>query len=152
MATKRELTQADDRAWATFLETVESLNDEQLIEVGYYPDEGWSVKDLIAHIGFWMTEAANQLERMRFGTYVPNTAEADLLNTQCFEANHDVPLPIVRAECFAAHTRMCQELDALPDLDGEAEEWFSESADRHYGEHQPRLEEWVAELRSRAGS
>jgi len=152
VATKRELTQADDVGWATFIETVESLNEDQLIEVGYYADEGWSVKDLMAHIGFWMTEAANMLEQMRFGTYVPRTAESDVLNKQCYEANHDVPLPIVRAECFAAHTRMCQELDALPELDSEAEEWFSESADRHYAEHQPRLVEWVAELRSRAGS
>src|SRR5262245_27860983 len=152
MATKRELTQADDRGWATFIQTVESLNDEQLVEVGYYPHEGWSVKDLMAHIGFWMTEAANMLEQMRFGTYTPRTDESDVLNKQCFEPNHDVPLPIVRAECFASHTRMCQEFDALPELDSEAEEWFSESADRHYAEHQPRLVDWVAELRSRTGS
>ena len=152
MTTKRELAAADDRGWATFLETVESLTGEQLVEVGYYPDEGWSVKDLMAHIGFWMTEAANQLERMRFGTYTPTTGDADVLNKQCYEANRDVPLPVVRAECFAGHTRMCQELDALPELDGEAEEWFTESADRHYAEHQPRLDEWATELRSRSGS
>jgi hypothetical protein len=152
MATKRELTEAEDRAWATFVQAIESLNDEQLAEVGYYRDEGWSVKDLVAHVGFWMAEAANQLERMRFGTYVPTTGESDVLNRQCFEANRDMPLPIVRAECFAAHTRMLQELDALPELDGEAVEWFTESADRHYAEHQPRLDEWASELRSRAGT
>ena len=152
MTTKRELTTAEDAAWATFLQTVESLNEEQLMEVGYYPDDGWSVKDLIGHVGFWMSEAANMLEQMRFGTYVPGTADADTLNKESYEANRDVPLSIVRAESFAAHTRMLQELDALPELDTEAEEWFTESADRHYAEHQPRLEEWVAELRSRAGS
>jgi hypothetical protein len=152
VTTKRELTQADDHGWATFIQTVESLTDEQLVEVGYYPEEGWSVKDLIAHIGFWMTEAANRLEQMRFGTYVPGNAESDTLNKECYEANRDVPLPVVRAECFAAHTRILQELDALPELDGEAVEWFTESADRHYDEHRARLDEWVAELRSRAGS
>jgi hypothetical protein len=152
LTTKRELTAAEDRAWATFIQTVESLNEEQLVEVGYYPEEGWSVKDLMAHVGFWMTEAANQLERMRFGTYTPTTGDADKLNKECYESNRDVPLPIVRAECFAAHTRICQEFDALPELDGEAEEWFTESADRHYAEHQPRLVQWAAELRSRAGS
>src|SRR4029077_5459475 len=114
VTTKRELTEADDRGWAAFLQTIESLNDEQLVEPCYFPDEDWSVKDLIAHIGFWMTVAADKLEQMRFGTYVPANVEADTLNKECFEANRDVPLPIVRAECFAAHTRMCQELDALP--------------------------------------
>lgn len=152
MATKREMTQADDRGWATYIRTIESLNDQQLVEPGYYPEEGWSVKDLIGHIGFWMTMAADQLERMRLGTYVPTTGDADVLNRQCFEANRDVPLPIVRAECFAAHTRILQELDALPELDFEAEEWFVESADRHYAEHQPRLDEWAIELRARVGA
>jgi hypothetical protein len=152
VATKRELTLAEDRGWALFIGTVESLNDVQIVETGYYPDQGWSVKDLMAHIGFWMTEAANKLEQMRFGTYDPATVDAETLNKECFEANRDVPLPLIRAECFAAHTRMLQELDALPELDGEAEEWFTESAERHYGEHQPRLDEWVAVLRSRAGS
>jgi DinB superfamily len=152
VTTKRELTEADDRGWARFIRTIESLNDEQLVEVGYYLEEGWSVKDLTAHIGFWMTEAANRLEQMRFGTYDPAAVDAETLNKEFYEANRDVPLPIIRAECFSAHTRMLQELDALPELGSEAEEWFTESADRHYSEHQPRLDEWAAELRSRAGS
>ena len=71
MATKRELTQADDRGWAVFIGTVESLDDEQLRRDRVLPRPGWSVKDLIAHIGFWMAEAANKLERIRFGTYGP---------------------------------------------------------------------------------
>jgi len=41
VATKRELTLADDRGWALFIGTVESLNDEQIVETGYYPDQGW---------------------------------------------------------------------------------------------------------------
>jgi hypothetical protein len=152
VATKRELIEADDRAWTLFIQTIESMSDEQLVEPGYYPDQGWSVKDMMAHVGFWMTEAANMLEQMRFGTYRPVTGDTDTLNKQCFEANRDVPLPMVRAELFAAHTRMLQELDALPELDAEAEEWFEESAHKHLEEHQPRLDEWAAELRSRARS
>jgi hypothetical protein len=152
MATKRELVEADDRAWALFLATVESLSEEQLLEPGYYLHEGWSVKDLIGHIAFWMTMAADQLERMRLGTYVPTTGDADVLNRQCYEVNRDVPLSIIRAGVFAGHTRILQELDALPEIDGEAEEWFVESADRHYAEHQPRLDEWAIELRARVGA
>jgi hypothetical protein len=152
MATKRELVEADDRAWALFLATVESLSEEQLLEPGYYSDEVWSVKDLIGHIGFWMTMAADQLERMRLGTYVPTTGDSDVLNKQCYEVNRDVPLSIIRAEAFAGHARMLQELDALQEIDREAEEWFAESADVHCGQHQQRLDEWAAELHARAGA
>jgi Mycothiol maleylpyruvate isomerase N-terminal domain len=152
MATKRELVEADDRAWALFLGTVESLSGEQLVEPGYFADEGWSVKDLIAHIAFWMTIAANKLEEMRLGSYRPGDTDTEALNKEGFEANKDMPLPIVRAECYSAHTRMLQELDALPEVDREAEEWFAESADVHCGQHQPRLDEWAAELRARAGA
>jgi hypothetical protein len=152
MATKRELMAADDQGWAVFLGSVESLSEEQLVEPGYYTDQVWSVKDLIAHIAFWMTEAANQLEEMRFGTYRPGTVDSEALNKECYDANRGVPLPIVRAEVFAAHTRMLQELDALPELDGEAVEWFAESSNIHYAQHQPRLDEWAAELRARAGA
>jgi hypothetical protein len=152
MATKRELVEADDRAWAQFLATVGSLSEDQLVEPGYYADEGWSVKDLIAHLAFWMTLAANKLEEMRLGSYHPMDTDTDAVNKEAFEVNRDVPLPIVRAESYSAHTRMLQELDALPEIDREAEEWFAESADVHCGQHQPRLDEWAAELRSRAGA
>jgi hypothetical protein len=152
VATKRELIEADDLAWARFLGTVESLSDEQLVESGYYPAENWSVKDLVAHIAFWMAVAADKLEEMRLGSYVPGDTDSTALNAECYEANKDVPLPVVRAECFAAHARMLRELDALPELDREAEEWFAESADVHCGQHQERLDEWAAELRSRDGT
>ncbi len=150
MATERELVVADDRAWARFLETVESLTEDQILEPGYDRTAGWSVKDLTAHIAFWMTEAANMLERIRLGTYRSEPLDTDAMNLLCFETNKDVPLPLVRAECFAAHTRMLQELDALPDVTPDAVEWFSESSFTHCAEHQPRLDEWAAELRSRA--
>jgi hypothetical protein len=150
VATKRELVEADDRAWARFLDTVESLAEEQILEPGYYPDGGWSVKDLIAHIAFWMTEAANKLEQIRMGTYRSEDIDTDAMNLLCFETNKDVPLPLIRAECFAAHTRMLQELDALPEISPDAEEWFAESAYVHCADHQPRLDEWTVELRSRA--
>ncbi len=107
MATKRELTLADDRGWALFIGTVESLNDEQVAETGYYPDQGWSVKDLMAHIGFWMTEAANMLEQMRFGTYDPAAVDAETLNKRVLRGQ---PRPVrspSSARSASPRTRAC---------------------------------------------
>jgi DinB superfamily len=150
--TKAEMVRQEDAAWALFESVIESLNAEQILEPGYYPDDGWSTKDLIAHVGSWMAEAASMLERIRFGTYGPDTRGTDDLNKEFFEANRDLPLDVVRAECHSARARILQEWDALPEVTTEALEWFEESAARHCAEHQPRLEEWAAELRARAGA
>ena len=152
MSTKAEMVQREDEAWARFEGVIESLTEEQAVEPGYYAVDGWSVKDLIAHVGSWMAEASNMLERMRFGTYAPDARDTDDLNKEFFEANRDLPLDVVRAECHSARTRILQEWDALPQLTTEAVEWFEESAAKHCAEHQPRLEEWAAELQTRASA
>jgi hypothetical protein len=148
MATKRELCEADDAGWDQFLELVGSLLPEQLEEPGYTV-EGWSVKDLMAHIGNWQAEACCALEQIRCGTYQPGEVDVDGLNARFHEVNRDLPLSVVRAECWSAHTRMLTEWNALTEPIPEAEEWFYESGPNHYQEHLPRLREWVEELRSR---
>ena len=149
MSTKAEMVRQEDEAWGRFERVVESLTQEQAVEPGYYPDDGWSVKDLIAHIGSWMAEASNMLERIRFGTYAPDTRGTDDLNKEFYEANRDLPLDVVRAECQSARVRILQEWDALAEITTEAAEWFEESAAKHCVEHQARLEEWAAELLGR---
>jgi len=149
MSTKAEMIRQEDEAWARFETVVESLSEEQALEPGYYPDDGWSVKDLVAHIGSWMAEASNMLERIRFGTYAPDTRDTDDLNKQFYEANRDLPLDVVRAECQSARVRILQEWDALAEITTEAAEWFEESAAKHCVEHQARLEEWATELLAR---
>jgi len=141
----------EDEAWSRFEAVIESLTEEQVIEPGYYVDDGWSVKDLIGHIGSWMAEASSMLERIRFGTYEPDTRDTDDLNKEFYEANRDLPLGLVLAECHSARARILQEWDALPEITTEAVEWFEESAAKHCAEHQPRLEEWATELLARGG-
>ena len=75
--------------------------------------------------------------------------DLDAKNREFFEANHDLPLGVVRAECAAARSRALLAWAALPEVTEAAEEWFTESSTRHYAEHLPRLAEWADELRSR---
>ena len=145
MATKRELLALEDAGWTEFLGLVESLSAEQMEEPGYFP-EGWSVKDLLAHVGGWHAETVQILEQIRMETYRPARVDVDAVNQLIYEANREVPLPDVRAECFAAHNRMLEEWGLLPSVTGDAEEWFVESGSRHYEEHVGRLREWVGEL------
>jgi Mycothiol maleylpyruvate isomerase N-terminal domain len=145
MATKRELQRAEDVAWTEFLGLVESLTADQMVEPGYYP-EGWSVKDLLGHIGSWQAEAVQVLEQIRMGTFTSSRIDIDALNRQFYEANKELPLPVVRAECWSARNRMLEEWNVLSEVTQDAEEWFVESGAAHYAEHMGRLREWVGEL------
>ena len=145
--TRTELCRDEDAAWAELVGLLESLTPEQAEEPGYYPD--WSVKDLMAHVASWQAEAEMAFQQMRNGTYRPAPLDVDELNRRFHEANRDQPLPVVRAELWAARTRMLAELNALPAVTEEAARWFLESGPEHYREHLPRLRQWVRELRSR---
>ncbi len=141
----REMCSDEDRGWAEFIGAVESLSPAQLEMPGYYP-EGWSVKDLIAHIGSWQAEAGQILEQIRFGTFRHDPIDVDAMNREFFEANRDLPLAVVKAESWSARTRMLTAMNLLPEVTRDAEEWFVESGAEHYGEHLPRLYEWAREL------
>jgi hypothetical protein len=145
---RRELAAAEEAGWCELLDLVSPLTPAQLEEPGYSPD-GWSVKDLVAHIGAWQAEAAQVLQQIHYGTYRSGRWDVDALNWQFYEANKDLPLSVVRAECGASRNRMLVEWSELPQVTPDAEEWFRESGPEHYAEHLPRLREWIEALRSR---
>jgi hypothetical protein len=149
MANKRELLRAEDGAWNTFLPALESVPPDQMETPGYYP-EGWSVKDLMAHIASWQAEATNVLTQVRLNTYRKADLDVDAMNKAFYEANRDLPLRLVKAELWSARTRMLTELNGLSEITPLADEWFAESGAKHYDEHLPRLGEWVEELRARS--
>jgi mycothiol maleylpyruvate isomerase-like protein len=141
-----ELMAAEDAGWNELHALVDSLSPDELERPGYY-SEGWSAKDVLAHIGSWLAEAGVVLERIRVGTYRPEEIDVDSLNRKFLEAMKDVPLEIVRAQAFAARARMLQELAALPELTPAAAFWIRKAGAEHYEEHLPRLREWVGQLR-----
>jgi len=137
----------EDAGWAELHALIDSLTPEQAGRPGYF-EEGWSAKDLLAHIGSWLAEAGLILERIRVGTYRPEEIDVDAMNEEFREAMADVPLDIVRAQASAARTRMLQAWQALPEMTPDAEFWLRKSGVEHYAQHLPRLREWVAELRA----
>ena len=142
-----ELLAEEDEGWAELRRLVNSLSADQLGETGYY-EEGWSAKDLLAHIGSWLAEAGVILERIRGGTYRPDEIDIDSLNRQFLEAMRDVPPDIVIAQATAARTRMRQSLAALPEITPEAAFWLRKAGPEHYDEHLPRLRQWLEEVTS----
>jgi hypothetical protein len=145
--TAADLIRAEEESWGEFISLLESLDPEQAVRPGYYT-EGWSVKDLMAHVASWQAEAAQILQQIANGTYEPSTTPTDEMNQRFFDANKDLPLSVVRAELFASRNRMLLSLHELPEVSPDAHEWFVESGVEHYHEHVGRLREWADELRS----
>jgi hypothetical protein len=147
---KSQLVAEEERLWTELRELVDSLPEDKVEEPGYF-EEGWSAKDLIAHLGSWLAEAGVVLERIRFGTYRAEEIDVDAMNKVFFEAMRDVPFPVVRAQAIAARTRMLRAWLSLEEDSPEADRWIRKSGPEHDAEHLPRLREWVREL-GRRGS
>ena len=145
--TASELLAAEDAGWDELHALMDSLTREETEKPGYYP-EGWSAKDLLAHIGSWLAEAGVFLLRIRGGTYKLEEIDIDVMNRAFLEMMKDVPLQTVRAQASAARARMLLAWGELPELTPEATFWIRKAGAEHYAEHLPRLREWITQLRS----
>jgi hypothetical protein len=135
----------EERLWEELHFLVDSLPVDNVDRPGYF-QEGWSAKDLIAHVGSWLAEAGVVLEQIRFGTYRPEEVDVDAMNQGFYDSMHDVPFAVVRAQGVAARNRMLRAWRSLPEDSPEADRWIRKAGPDHYAEHLPRLREWVSEL------
>ena len=143
----------EDESYAELDALLDSLTPQQMEEPGY--TDRWSVKDLMAHLAAWCSEAARYFQQMRMGTYqltrddiAAMDRDIDAINRRFYEASRDLSMHDVKAEWFSARSQMLLDWGQLRDVDGNAEYWFMECGPKHYADHLPRLREWVAELRS----
>ena len=101
----QELLVEEERLWTELHDLIDSMPPDKVEEPGYF-EEGWSAKDLVAHIGSWLAEAGVVLERNRSGTYRPEEIDIDAMNETFYDAMHDVAFPDVKAQAFTARNRM----------------------------------------------
>ena len=132
--------------WDEMVALIEILTDDERLAPGYYVDPDWSVKDLIAHLGFWFAEARTELLDIAARSYIPHDMNVDARNAIALVALKREPWDVVWARAIAARAWM---IEAWVGLDGRAEiadRWIRKAGAEHYGEHLPRLRAWVGEL------
>lgn len=155
---KAQLLERIQRARAGLEQTISQLSDAQLVAAG--PDEGWSVKDHLAHLTTWEQGLAALLQgRPRYAamhldeeTYL--TAGADGLNAIIHQHNKDRSLAEVIAAFRQAHQQVLAALAELTDADlfktyshyqpdepGEDSgepilRWITGNTYEHYADHQ----------------
>ena len=104
------------------------------------------MRDVVAHLGTWLAEAAGQFERIQAGTYEGHDIDIDALNASFARAMTDQPWDVTWVQANAGRTVMLQTWHELPEPTDEAAWWIRKSAAEHFAEHLPRLRDWVAEL------
>lgn len=122
---------------------------------------GWSVKDVIAHIGFWERRIANLYAILSNGELPTDAVGAESLNelnARVFEENQLLPLGIVQVNEQEAYLALLNVAEMAPDADlfdsdrfawtgGEPFfNWIVENTYGHYADHVPDLNRAVEEF------
>lgn len=132
--------------WTAIGALVGLLNADERLAPGYYGDPSWSVKDLIAHLGFWMAEARSQLLDIAANAYVPHEVDVDARNAANLEATRAEPWDVVWDRTNAARAWMLEAWFELRGPNEAANRWIRKAGAEHYGEHLERLRDWVSDL------
>ena len=54
----RDLMAEEEQLWTELHGLIDTLPQDKVEEPGYFP-EGWTAKDLVAHLGSWLAEAGS---------------------------------------------------------------------------------------------
>jgi catechol 2,3-dioxygenase-like lactoylglutathione lyase family enzyme len=143
-----DLRKAEDEGWHELHALIDSLPPGCVEEPGYF-EEGWSAKDMLAHVGAWLAQAGVALEQIGGGTYRADEIDVDALNGRYLETLRALPFDVVRAQADASRSRMLIASAGVTEPGGDADFWIRKAGPDHYAEHLTRLREWSAELARR---
>ena len=132
---------------AQFESALAQFSDDQLLAPDLHG--GWSIKDLIAHIGFWEQHTTMRFSALLRSVNPPDeTLTLDELNAQVYAQNQHKPLAEVRLEEQAAYAQLLLLVENALDDDlfdpqrfawtqgRPFAEWIEGNTYGHYEEHQ----------------
>ena len=130
--------------WHELHSLVDGVPSDRLYDRGYFV-EGWSIRDVMGHIGAWLAEGGAQLEQMAAGSHRPGEVDIDAMNARFAELMSDVDFQTVRVQADAARARLLGAWQRLPEVTDDARWWLRKVGSEHYREHLPELRRFVAE-------
>jgi hypothetical protein len=158
---KQQLVAAITTERAQLDAMLNSIEDSRMLAV--VREDGWTAKDLLAHLTAWEQRLLRWIDRWR-ATGKPERPEPgltwadgamDKLNQHDFDAAKELSVADVRGEAADAHAHVIQEVQRLTDeeltvpnaaWDGLALSWIVRSnTDEHYQEHREEIERWLRE-------
>jgi hypothetical protein len=116
MGRREDLLRREAEAWGRFDGVVETLSSAELVRPGYTA-EGWSVKDMVAHVAAWSNVAASVLREISAGTWSGHhdsdePGGIDRLNAEWFERDRELDVDTVRSNWRASRTSLLESFGA----------------------------------------
>ena len=161
---KDELLDALEDEREKFLDAIDGLSDEELIEPGVVGE--WSVKDIIFHICMWEADLINLLWQLSQGEK-PSTAyftnsSVDETNAAWQEISKTRSLDQTLADFEAVRKQTCRKVRAIPEKDlidparyewlegSPLWEWIAGDSFEHEIEHSAQIREWLLNKRKKS--
>ena len=144
---REELLQQADAEFDDLLSSVEGLSDEQMLVEWF---DGWSVRDILAHVAGWHREMTPVLERIAKGERpLPEGVsydDADAWNAKFAAAHRNTPPGQMLEEVKASKEALIAAAKTVPEerfVEGRAAyRILSGTAAGHYREHIGPIREW----------
>ena len=149
--TGQELLRRIERAWADLKASYTGLSAEQLTEPGV--TEGWSVRDILAHVTTWEEEALKYLPLILEGGTPPRYSVTyggiDAFNAAMTAQKARWSLPEVLARLDDVHRRLVALVQAAPEAELVRDTRFRRRLRLDTYSHYPKHAEAIRTWRSR---
>jgi hypothetical protein len=132
----------ESERWHEFHSLVDEVPPDRVDDPGY-SEEGWSIRDLVGHVGAWLAEGGAELERIAAGSHRPGEVDIDAMNARFAELMSEVDYGTARLQMDAARARLLAAWQHLPEVTDDARWWLRKVGSEHYREHLPPLRRFV---------
>lgn len=139
---REQMLGREDEAWRRFAETVRAVPADRRDVEGVVP--GWTVHDLVWHVGYWAGYAADVIERDRAGETDLEPAGSELEEAEILATGRSMNWDEVVRRAEQGRDRVRAALSSSPDPGNTAVEWFRDDTFEHYDEHTAEIRAFVA--------
>ena len=143
MSVKQQQLDLEEERWEQLCTLLNKIPDWEQPGVA----DGWSAKDLLAHIAVWHAVTIDRLESYgATGELPPAPTDIDAFNAETYEACKDLSLHDVKVMSASSRHRFREQVDELSEDDAAklAEYPIASNAHGHYEEHIEQLESYLA--------
>jgi mycothiol maleylpyruvate isomerase-like protein len=133
MADRDELLRDEETAWGTFVAEVGRVPEHVRGNVGVVP--GWSVIDLVYHVGKWAMVGGRKLELLRSGRKAEEDDDWEDSNEVWAAESKSLSYEEAMSQAMRDRERAREALVSFDAVDHEAASWFKEETTDHYLEH-----------------
>jgi len=159
-STKSELLEVINQTWSDLNEIIDGLSEEQLLDPSAM-NNGWSYKDIMAHITAWEMLAMDRINSAITGEplklkVIESDDFANDFNADVFEKNKDKSLTEILDDFNKAHSEFVAQIEGLDESvlpEKLPFDWagnltyqvlISANTHWHYNEHIEASEKWLA--------